>query len=174
MTSHTEILRWTEQLPFGLPLRPESHADQAGELRQWIHQHPDISGSVLEALLWVRIGEIDPAHRIVQEATQGLAAYVHGVIHRMEGDYWNAKYWFRQVRDPGLAEAIREALRAPPIPEPWRTDFTPTAFVDACENVRSHAFELPDALEALRQVALVEWESLCQAALRKGSAGNAR
>jgi hypothetical protein len=56
----------------------------------------------------------DTAHTIVQDLPDANASYVHGIIHRREPDYWNAKYWFRRVNShptwPLLAGEVR-ALR---------------------------------------------------------------
>jgi hypothetical protein len=55
----------------------------------------------LRSLLLLQAGEFERSHTIVQEMTGADAAYVHGMIHRVEGDYSNAKYWFRKAqRDP--------------------------------------------------------------------------
>jgi hypothetical protein len=44
-------------------------------------------------------GDWQAAHRIVQEHEDDLvAAWIHAVCHRMEGDLGNALYWYRRCR----------------------------------------------------------------------------
>jgi hypothetical protein len=39
-------------------------------------------------------GEWDPAHRIVQEFNDPTACWIHAVLHKIEGDSWNSRYWY--------------------------------------------------------------------------------
>ena len=73
-----------------------------------------------EALALIRAGERDGAHQLVQEDSSSEGAYLHGVIHRDEGDYSNARYWFSRARlvaqrigtDPmGLTDAAERGQR---------------------------------------------------------------
>jgi hypothetical protein len=122
---------WFEALPTEVPLRcipPKQNGAEAKSLRLLIANNPAIQGTFVEALLWLRLGTLDPAHGIVQDDVQGLGAYIHGFLHRMEGDYWNANYWFRRVRDPKLNQSILERVHPG----------TPTAdhLTDACEQAQ--------------------------------------
>lgn len=38
---------------------------------------------------------LDLSHELSQEIHTPTGSYLHGIMHRMEGDYSNAKYWFR-------------------------------------------------------------------------------
>jgi hypothetical protein len=40
---------------------------------------------------------LSAAHEIVQSAETPAAMLLHGIVHRREGDYDNARYWFRQA-----------------------------------------------------------------------------
>ncbi len=40
---------------------------------------------------------LDAAHRIFQDDSSDLGSYWHGVMHRREGDFDNARYWFRRA-----------------------------------------------------------------------------
>jgi len=40
-------------------------------------------------------GDWEAAHRIVQDIDDDVAAWIHAVVHRMEGDVSNALYWYR-------------------------------------------------------------------------------
>ena len=57
------------------------------------------------------------AHKIVQSDESTMGCWVHGIVHVMEGDLDNARYWYgRAKRDfvPDAAAEIvaaREALR---------------------------------------------------------------
>ena len=37
------------------------------------------------------------AHEIVQKQTSVLAAWLHGIVHTLEGDLDNARYWYRKA-----------------------------------------------------------------------------
>jgi hypothetical protein len=62
---------------------------------------------LLEAGAWQQ------AHTIVQEDKSPLAAWLHGIVHTLEGDLDNAQYWYRKAdRVFRGAEAVAEELAA--------------------------------------------------------------
>jgi hypothetical protein len=38
------------------------------------------------------------AHAIVQDDESVLAAWLHGIVHTLEGDLDNARYWYRRAK----------------------------------------------------------------------------
>jgi hypothetical protein len=69
------------------------------------------------------LGERDwqAAHEIIQHDESALAAWLHGIVHTLEGDLDNARYWYRRAKrsflgpeavDREIAEA-RRALGGP-------------------------------------------------------------
>ena len=85
---------------------------------------PSASGSLAQALRHLEGGAWQPAHEIVQQHESTLAAWLHGIVHTLEGDLDNARYWYRKAGRtfPGAAAvhsevaAAREALEDPPDP----------------------------------------------------------
>jgi len=73
---------------------------------------------LLEAVHLAMVGDWEGAHRIVQEREHdGFASWIHAVVHRMEGDRENARYWYqrcgRPIRDElSSAEELREIREA--------------------------------------------------------------
>jgi len=67
-------------------------------------EHPD---PCLKAAIHVYFGDLDGAHDQLQ-ALEGNpeASYLHGIIHRREGDFWNANYWFQQGKSVSRAMGI--------------------------------------------------------------------
>lgn len=56
-----------------------------------------------QALQFIAVDDLKSAHDLVEEKSGDLAAYIHGIIHRREGDFFNANYWFQQSNPlPGL------------------------------------------------------------------------
>ena len=81
---------------------------------------------LLEALDLLKSGrlelgpQMDRAHEICQ-GREGSAMYdwIHALVHRIEGDDWNAGYWYRRAgreRHPGPVseewQIIRDAVEA--------------------------------------------------------------
>ena len=73
------------------------------------------------AVRYLRKGEWLKAHAIVQEDESQLGCWAHGIVHMLEGDIGNARYWYRraqrafpkaadaQVEIAALATALKEA-----------------------------------------------------------------
>ncbi len=58
---------------------------------------PTPKALLLEAVDLALDGNWQAAHRIVQEHdSDEVAAWIHAVVHRMEGDTANARYWYRR------------------------------------------------------------------------------
>ena len=53
------------------------------------------------------------AHEIVQKDKSTLAAWLHGIVHTIEGDLDNARYWYRHAERvfPG-ADALPQEIAA--------------------------------------------------------------
>lgn len=47
--------------------------------------------------LALRGGHLDTGHAFVQDSSHPLEMAWHGLMHRLEGDYSNAMYWFRRT-----------------------------------------------------------------------------
>jgi hypothetical protein len=45
-------------------------------------------------------GEWQAAHALVQADASELGCWAHGIVHLVEGDLGNAKYWYRRAHRP--------------------------------------------------------------------------
>jgi len=55
-----------------------------------------------EALaLWhTKKGQWDEAHSIAQDIHTSMGSWIHALLHVIEGDQWNADYWFSKAGKP--------------------------------------------------------------------------
>lgn len=69
--------------------------------------------SLARALELLADGSWSEAHEIVQKVESPLAAWLHGIVHTLEGDLDNAKYWYRKAHRafPG-PEAVQAEIAA--------------------------------------------------------------
>jgi hypothetical protein len=65
------------------------------------------------ALELLSAGQWQPAHEIVQKQQSPLAAWLHGIVHILEGDLKNAQGWYRRAERafPG-ADAVQSEIAA--------------------------------------------------------------
>jgi hypothetical protein len=49
------------------------------------------------AIKLLAAGDWDAAHMIVQSSDHPMACRIHALLHRVEGDYGNAAYWYRRA-----------------------------------------------------------------------------
>jgi hypothetical protein len=114
--------------------------------------------------LWLWHDFLEESHELSQEIGSVEGSYWHGILHRREPDYGNAKYWFRRVGRhaifPSLAaEAKRLAAEQPcdASAQFHSYDWDPYRFIDLCEAI---ARDRSDSEPLARQIARVEWELL--------------
>ena len=67
-------------------------------LESLIKEAPDRDLSqLLQALWWDKKGDWDRAHSIAQIISNPDGSWVHAYLHRVEGDDWNASYWYNRA-----------------------------------------------------------------------------
>jgi len=75
---------------------------------------PSESGDALaKAVGFLESGAWQQAHEIVQAERSKLAAWLHGIVHTLEGDLDNARYWYRRAgRDFPGRDAVQQEIAA--------------------------------------------------------------
>lgn len=91
-----------------LPSIGESGANLPCESVELALKSANLQGTLAEAGLWLLAGELDRSHGISQDNDSSLGSYWHGIMHRREGDFGNAKYWFRRVGKCHLFDDLAE------------------------------------------------------------------
>ncbi|MCY2974148.1 MAG: hypothetical protein NTW52_05715 [Planctomycetota bacterium] len=167
------VQAWLASINTDWPIVAVEKSVFEGSLRDLLMQHPDLVGSETEAVLWLRLGLIDRAHDIVQDGKRGTAAFLHAIVHRLEGDYWNSKYWIRQVRDESLLEAIGgEIIQSLDDPSHMElalklklissSEFQFNAFVDTCANLTKAASSLDGSMSMVQRIVQSEWHAIAR------------
>jgi hypothetical protein len=163
-----DISSWLESLAPTIPWTGTKQPPKASQLTALIQLARERLSQNQIALLWLRIAELDRSHEIAQADKSSMGSYLHGIVHRLEGDYWNANYWFDRVGEPQLLRAIgsrvRESSDTRQIDQLMDLGvliddhFSPSGLVALCEI--SHRKKLTVHIPYIESIAFVEWQML--------------
>jgi len=120
--------------------------------------------------LWLAHHFLDESHQISQNMEMPTGSFWHAIMHRREGDFGNAGYWFRRVGDHAVfvplqnaASEIIAAAGAVDDPALMRLaqakQWDPQAFVDLVRGAVTQQTNSTSA-KMCRQIARREWELL--------------
>ncbi|MCL4194865.1 MAG: hypothetical protein KJZ87_24210 [Thermoguttaceae bacterium] len=115
--------------------------------------------------VWLLHDFLDQSHRVSQAVDTPTGSYWHGIMHRREPDYGNAKYWFRRVGQHPIHAELHRAARELAGQSPddaaaallAQTSWDALGFVDLCQEAAGGR-SLAEAL--CRGIQQREWELL--------------
>jgi hypothetical protein len=128
--------------------------------------------------LWLYHDFLDESHRLSQDGEDVSFRFWHGIMHRREPDYDNAKYWFRRVGyHPVFDRLLDEARTLSQSDSSAQSDnsvrrllaekkWDALAFVDLCEAA---ANSRPAIENLCRTIQLCEWRLLFDYCYRKAT-----
>lgn len=83
-------------MPSLLPKQAAS-PDAVAVVKQLVAAEPLRRNAAAQSALWLYVDDLDRSHRISQDLHDSTGSYLHGIMHRREGDFWNSHYWMRQA-----------------------------------------------------------------------------
>jgi hypothetical protein len=137
---------------------------------------PSANGQLIRSLVLLWHDHLEAAHLIAQNIENTDGNLVHGIMHRREPDYSNARYWFRRVGKhpcfPELAEkvtALPGSNQGPKLAEQLvlNGEWDSFGFIDACEEASQAPASDPQK-RLLREIQRLEYEALLESFCRCG------
>jgi len=111
---------------------------------------------LVRAGLFYAVDALDPAHRIFQDEKSDLGSYWHGMMHRREADFDNARYWFRRAGKLPFFQKLHRAAGEVWAEAARQSDWDPYLFTGECEQARYGA----ETAATLARVQRAEFEAI--------------
>jgi hypothetical protein len=116
--------------------------------------------------LWLWHDALEESHAISQSLATPAGSFWHAIMHRREGDFSNAKYWYARSRNHPVLEEIPHRARPTPSRSPGapilqrliEDGWDPDSYVDVVEAIHRKSDDpLYPAAVHFQQI---EWQTL--------------
>jgi hypothetical protein len=107
---------------------------------------------LVRGALYYAVDAFDPAHRIFQDEKSDLGSYWHGMMHRREADFDNARYWFRRAGGQPFFAKLHRAASEESALMGRQASWDPYLFTGECEQARFGAVEKNAELAKLQRI----------------------
>jgi hypothetical protein len=146
-----------------MPLFPRSCASEetrrlllSAKPRDLFPRARDASSALSGLLLYFSC--LTEAHDLLHTIPSADGGYWHGIMHRMEGDAFNAGYWFRRIPGHPVFPALHRA--ASQLGYTQGPVWDPLAFVRFCEPFGKSDAVQTAAERLAMEIQLAEWQLL--------------
>jgi hypothetical protein len=119
---------------------------------------------LVRGALLCAVDALDDAHRIFQDGSSDLGSYWHGVLHRREGDFDNARYWFRRAGRLLISDKLHAAAAQVSPNMAKQTSWDAYLLTGMCEQAK---FGDIDAIPECLRLQRVEFDELLAYCWRK-------
>jgi hypothetical protein len=152
------------------------HALSPADLLDKPVQSSDDAACLLSAM-WLWHDYLDESHTISQQIHTPSGSYFHAIMHRMEGDFGNAKYWYAKCAShpvlPVIAATAKDIVSRAPLDKAalrmTLQEWNGPAFVDYVQSLHeSPSDERYAVAVALQQL---EWRALFDYCTRQAVGG---
>jgi hypothetical protein len=120
------------------------------------------SATCLLAGLWLWHDFLDESHTLSQSIDTPAGCWWHAIMHRREGDFSNAKYWYRRASAHARLDRVGEGFES--LIDPVMPRWDPMAFVDLVESVQARS-DHPTYLACV-ELQRLEWSVLFSDSIR--------
>ena len=113
---------------------------------------PHAPAALARAGLFYFHNALDDSHKAAQELEGDTAAYWHGMVHRREADFDNARYWMRRAGEQPVFQEMqgRASDGAPHMGR--QSNWDPFLFINLCEQYKYGETEYKKEIGHLQRV----------------------
>jgi len=122
-----------------------------------------VRGGLLYAL-----DDLDGCHAYFQDAGSDLGSYWHGMMHRREGDFDNARYWFRRAGKLPFFDSLHHEAAQFSADMANQSSWDPYLFTGQCEQ---HRFGAEDESGELAKLQRAEFDVVFDYTWRQARVG---
>ena len=114
---------------------------------------PDAPLALVRGGLFYYHNALDDSHKQVATLEGDTAAYWHGMIHRREGDFENARYWMRRAGEQPVFQEMQGRASDGSAPDMGRqANWDPFLFIHLCEQYKYGESEYKKEIGHLQRV----------------------